>query len=71
MQFQYVEDYCLAYFCETRIGAMWSLVAEACVCFDDALWTDAKLELKEADSLFDSTKEIKHKGSDLHALRRQ
>ena len=49
---------------------MWSLVAEACVCFDDALWTDAKVELKEADSLFESTTEIKPKGSNLHALRR-
>ena len=49
---------------------MWSLVAEACVCFDDALWIDAKEELKEADSLFESTTEIKPKGSNLHALRR-
>ena len=34
------------------------------------VWTDAKVELKEADSLFDSRTEIKHKGSDLHALKR-
>ena len=75
IKFQYVEDYCLAYFCDTKVQAgglkvQWSLVAEACVCFDDTLWTDAKVELKVADSLFDSAVETKHNGTDLHALRR-
>ena len=69
-QFQYVEDYCLVYYCENGEGAEWSIVAEACVCFESAIWENAKVELKEYDSLFNSTLDTNNTKNDLNVLRR-
>ena len=70
LKFQYVEDYCLVYYCENVDEAKWSIIAEACVCFEDAKWDDAKVQLKEYDSLFNETLDTNNTKSDLNVLRR-
>ena len=69
-QFQYVEDYCLVYYCENGVGAKWSIIAEACVCFENVAWHDAKEQLKEYDSLFNGTLDTDNIKNDLNTLRR-
>ena len=69
-QFQYVEDYCLVYYCENGEEAKWSIVAEACVCFENTIWDDAKVQLKEYDSLFNGTSDSNDTENDLNTLRR-
>lgn len=32
----------------------WEVVAVACICFEKALWEEAKAELKEYDAMFNS-----------------
>ena len=69
-QFQYVEDYCLVYYCENGEAAEWSIVAEACVCFENTMWDDAKAQLKEYDSLFNGTLNTNSTKNDVTVLRR-
>ena len=66
-----MKDYCLSYYCENGAETTgWSVVAEACVCFEDAIWEDANVQLEEYDSLFNTTLSTNSKGSELHSLRR-
>ena len=69
-QFQYVEDYCLSYYCDNAKEAKWSIVAEACVCFENDVWDDAKKKLKEYDSLFNVTLDTDNTKNGLNVLRR-
>ena len=47
-----MKDYCVGYSC--NVVPEWEVTGIACVCVENALWTDAKDKLKVYDSRFHS-----------------
>ena len=62
-----MEDFCVGYHCDEP---QWRVIAVACVCFENALWEDAEVKLKEYDSMFDSRVDSNVAEEDLHSLKR-
>ena len=40
---------------EDEYSVGWEVTAVACICFEEALWEEAKVELKEYDAMFDTS----------------